>query len=160
MSDTLFAPHMKMNRAMFVTVLARMNGVDLTAYTGSDFADVKTSAYYAPAVKWASENGIVKGYSDVKFGPKDPITREQMCAIMYRYCDYAGYDIAIQNTQFMDRYTDIDQISSYAVESVEWAVGVGLICGMSKTTINPKNYATRAQVAQIIKNLSDKVIYQ
>lgn len=159
-SDTLFAPHMKMNRAMFVAVLARLDGVDLSQYKGTDFADVKANAYYAAAVKWASENGIVKGYSATKFAPENPVTREEMCAIMYRYAKYTGLDTTIKNTDFMKRYKDLDEISPYAKKAVEWAVGIGLVKGMSKNTIDPTSHATRAQVAQIIKNLCDKVIYE
>ncbi len=159
-SDTLFAPHKKMTRAMFVAVLARLDGVDMSAYTGTDFNDVPANAYYAPAVKWASENGIVKGYSASVFAPEKPVTREEMCTIMYRYCKYTGLDTTIRNRDFMKRYVDADQISPYAKEAVEWAIGIGLIHGTSGTTIDPTEYATRAQVAQIIKNLSDKVVYE
>ncbi len=159
-SKTLFAPHQKMTRSMFVAVLARLEGVDLKAYKGTDFEDVKESAYYAPAVKWASENGIVKGYSKTEFAPDNPVTREEMCAIMYRYADYAGLDTTIKNKDFMKRYVDVDEISPYAKKAVEWAIGVGLIHGTSRKTIAPTEYATRAQVAQIIKNLCDKVVYE
>ncbi len=159
-SETLFAPNQKMTRAMFVAVLARLHGVDLSKYKGTQFVDVKTNAYYAPAVKWASQNGIVKGVSKTEFEPEAPVTREQMCAIMYRYCDYAGYDTKIKNTDFLKRYTDLDEVSPYAVKAVKWAIGIGLIHGTSRTRIAPAEYATRAQVAQIIKNLCDKVIYE
>jgi len=159
-SKNLFAPHKKITRSMFVAVLARLEGVDLNAYKGSDFEDVQEGAYYAPAVKWASENGIVKGYSKTKFAPDHPVTREEMCAIMYRYAGYAGLDTTIKNKDFMKRYTDVDEISPYAKKAVEWAIGVGLIHGTSRTTIAPTEYATRAQVAQIIKNLCDKVVYE
>ena len=83
-----------------------------------------------------------------------------MAAIMYRYCDYLGMDMTIDNEKFMERYIDRGDISDWAVTYIEWAVGAGLIHGMSANTIDPLNYATRAQVAQVIKNLCDKVLYK
>ena len=159
-SEDLFAPYMNMNRAMFVTVLGRMEGVDVSKYTGTAFSDVEAGSYYAPYVAWANENGIVLGRTAEIFDPTDDITREEMAAIMYRYCDYLGMDMTIDNEQFMERYTDRGDISDWAVTYIEWAVGAGLIHGMTPYTINPLDYATRAQVAQVIKNLCDKVIYE
>ena len=159
-SEDLFAPYMNMNRAMFVTVLGRMEGVDVSKYTGTAFSDVEAGSYYAPYVAWANENGIVLGRTAEIFDPTADITREEMAAIMYRYCDYLGMDMTIDNEQFMERYTDRGDISDWAVTYIEWAVGAGLIHGMTPYTINPLDYATRAQVAQVIKNLCDKVIYE
>ena len=156
----LFAPYMNMNRAMFVTVLGRMEGVDVSKYTSVAFADVEAGSYYAPYVAWAAENGIVLGRTAEVFDPNADITREEMAAIMYRYCDYLGMDMTIDNEKFMERYIDRGDISDWAVTYIEWAVGAGLIHGMSANTIDPLNYATRAQVAQVIKNLCDKVIYE
>ncbi|MDO4287281.1 MAG: InlB B-repeat-containing protein [Eubacteriales bacterium] len=158
--EGIFGPKINMNRAMFVTVLGRIDGVDVSQYQGSSFSDVKADSYYGPYVEWASQNGIVSGYGNGKFGPNDSITREQMASIMMRYCRYLGIDTSIENADWMDRYTDSDKISSYAKDSVAWAVGTGLMLGMSNTTIDPKSNATRAQVAQIIKNLCDKILYQ
>lgn len=160
MTEDLFAPNLEMNRAMFVTVLGRISRVDVTKYTTTKFADVDTTQYYAPYVAWAEENGIVLGRDEKTFDPLANITREEMAAIMYRYCKFLGEDMTIQNPQFMDRYVDAKDISDWAKESVEWAVGVGLIKGMSPYTIDPQGLATRAQVAQVIKNLCDKVLYE
>ena len=156
----LFAPYMEMNRAMVVTVLGRIEGIDPTAYTDIAFSDVEAGSYYAPYVAWAAENGIVLGKTPDIFDPKAPVTREEMVAMMYRYCEYLGIDMTPQNQFFMDRYTDLDEIGDWAVPYVEWAVGVGLIRGTSETTIAPKANATRAEVAQIIRNLCDKVLYR
>ena len=159
-TDELFAPYMNMNRAMFVTVLGRITGVDTSAYTAIAFSDVEAGSYYAPYVAWAAENGIVVGRNDQIFDPYADITREEMAAIMYRYCKFLGEDMTLVNQVFMDRYADADQISDWAVEYVEWAVGVGLMRGMTPYTIDPLDYATRAQVAQVIMNLCDKVLYE
>ena len=155
----LFGPYFNMNRAMFVTVLGRMSRVDTSLYTSQAFSDVDMTAYYAPYVEWAADNGIVLGRTETIFDPDANITREEMAAIMYRYCDFLGLDMTLKNQVFMDRYTDKDDISDWALEYVKWAVGVGLMRGQSPYTIDPLKYATRAEVAQVIMNLCDKVIY-
>ncbi len=159
-SEMLFAPYIDMNRAMFVTVLGRMANVDTSKYMGLAFSDLEAGMYYVPYVKWANENGIVLGRSDTIFDPEASITREEMAAIMYRYCAYIGMDMTPKNTMFMDRYTDRNEISDWAVTYVEWAVGCGLMRGMTDHTIDPLEHASRAQVAQVIMNFCDKVLYR
>ena len=159
-SETLFAPYIDMNRAMFVTVLGRMANVDTSKYMGLAFSDLEAGMYYVPYVKWANENGIVLGRSDTIFDPEASITREEMAAIMYRYCAYIGMDMTPKNTVFMERYTDRNEISDWAVTYVEWAVGCGLMRGMTDHTIDPLEHASRAQVAQVIMNFCDKVLYR
>lgn len=159
-SETLFAPYIDMNRAMFVTVLGRMANVDTSKYMGLAFSDLEAGMYYVPYVKWANENGIVLGRSDTIFDPEASITREEMAAIMYRYCEYIGMDMTPKNTVFMERYTDRNEISDWAVTYVEWAVGCGLMRGMTDHTIDPLEHASRAQVAQVIMNFCDKVLYR
>lgn len=159
-SETLFAPYIDMNRAMFVTVLGRMANVDTSKYMGLAFSDLEAGMYYVPYVKWANENGIVLGRSDTIFDPEASITREEMAAIMYRYCAYIGMDMTPKNTMFMERYTDRNEISDWAVTYVEWAVGCGLMRGMTDHTIDPLEHASRAQVAQVIMNFCDKVLYR
>lgn len=159
-SEMLFAPYIDMNRAMFVTVLGRMANVDTSKYMGLAFSDLEAGMYYVPYVKWANENGIVLGRSDTIFDPEASITREEMAAIMYRYCAYIGMDMTPKNTVFMERYTDRNEISDWAVTYVEWAVGCGLMRGMTDHTIDPLEHASRAQVAQVIMNFCDKVLYR
>lgn len=157
----IFAPQMNMTRAMFVTVLGRIAGVDVSQYAGdSEFSDVVETAYYAPYVEWATENKIVKGFPEGTFKPDDDITREQMAAMMRRFCAYLGISTEVENENWMDRYTDADKIGDWAVEDMSWAVGVGLMKGRSDTTIDPIDLATRAEVAQVIKNFCDKVLFQ
>ncbi len=160
-TDVLFAPERKMSRSMFVAVLARLNGADLSNYDGvTTYADVDAKSYYAKALDWATENKIVKGYNATEFGPNDNITREQMCSIIYRYSQFVGDDMTVENPEFMDRYTDTAKISGWAKDSVVWCVSKGLIKGYTNTTIAPQNFATRAQVAQVIRNYCDKSVYK
>ena len=158
--DDIFAPYMNMNRAMFVAVLARIDGADLSGYTTSTFPDSDINSWYGPSVEWAVEAGVAAGYDDGTFGPTDEVTREQMCAFMYRYAEYKGYDMSTKNANWMDRYVDADQASAYANDAIAWCVGNGIILGTSDNTIEPKGMATRAQVAQVIMNFVDKVIYR
>lgn len=160
-----FGPMINMSRGMFVTVLGRIdtdiNGLNVDGYdiANTSFTDVGASQYYAKYIAWAAENGIVTGRTASQFDPDGNVSREEMAAIMYRYCKYLGLDMSLQNQDFMNRYTDTGDIHNYAKTAVSWAVGTGLIQGVSGTSISPRTFATRAQVAQVIKNLSDKVLF-
>ena len=160
-----FGPMINMSRGMFVTVLGRIdadiNGLNVDGYdiAKTSFTDVSASQYYAKYIAWAAENGIVTGRTASQFDPDGNVSREEMAAIMYRYCKYLGLDMSLQNQDFMNRYTDTGDIHNYAKTAVSWAVGTGLIQGVSGTSISPRTFATRAQVAQVIKNLSDKVLF-
>lgn len=155
-STTTFSPDSTTTRGMIVTILHRMEGTP--AATGTAFTDVPTSQWYSDAVSWASANGIVGGYGNGLFGPSDPITREQMAAILNRYSTYKDYDAG--TTGSITGFSDASQVNSYAVEPMGWAIGNGLISGVGNNTLAPKGNATRAQVATILmrfcKNIADK----
>ena len=146
-SETLFAPEETMTRAMLVTVLHRMEGSPAPA-AGSGFEDVPDGTWYTDAVAWARENGVVKGYSDTRFGPDDPVTREQMAAILYRYTGKKGRDVS--KTADLSRYDDESTVSDWAKQAMCWANAEGLLIGRSETTLNPRDTATRAEVAMIL----------
>ena len=152
-SDTLFGPDDTTTRAMIVTILYRLEGSPAAA--GSSFADVATDAYYADAVAWAAQNGIVMGYSDTQFAPDDNITREQMASILYRYASFKGYDVSAQSE--LAGYTDVSAISDYALTAMKWANGSGLINGRTDTTIEPQESASRAEVAAILMRFCENV---
>ena len=150
MSNTIFNPNGFVTRAMLVTVLWRAEGKPRVTYT-MPFDDVDIDGYYAEAVRWAASEGIIMGVSENKFGSNENITREQIAAIMFRYAKYKGYDVSVgENTNILS-YTDAESISEYAVESVQYAVGAGLMTGKTDTTINPKDNATRAEIAAILQ---------
>ncbi|WP_130848734.1 S-layer homology domain-containing protein [Intestinimonas timonensis] len=142
-----FSPDLTTNRAMLVTILYRLAGSPAVD-GGSAFTDVASGDWYASGVAWASANGIVTGYGDGRFGPNDPITREQMAAILYRYAGFAGQNTAGQAD--LSGYTDAGQGSPYAAEPMGWAVDRGLITGVSADTLATGGSATRAQVATIL----------
>ena len=142
-----FSPDLTTNRAMLVTILYRLAGSPAVD-GGSAFTDVSGGDWFASGVAWASANGIVTGYGDGRFGPNDPITREQMAAILYRYAGFAGQSTA--GRADLSGYTDAGQVSPYAAEAMGWAVDRGLITGVSADTLAPGGSATRAQVATIL----------
>lgn len=145
--DGRFSPDVTTSRAMIVTILYRLEGSPAVT-GGSAFTDVAAGTWYTDAVAWASANGIVSGYGEGKFGPNDPITREQMAAILCRYAGYKGMDVAKRAE--LSAFTDAGQVSDYAVETMRWAVAEGLITGTSETTLSPAGSATRAQAALIL----------
>lgn len=156
-TDTVFAPDMDTSRGMIVTILHRLEGTPEA--TVSSFPDVAREEYYAKAVDWAYENKVVSGYGGNEsgtFGPKNPITREQLASILYRYAEKKGMDVTIRGD--LSGFADRDAISDYARDSVAWAVGVGLISGMGDGTISPAGTATRSQVATILTRYCQNIM--
>lgn len=143
-SATHFSPNEPTTRAMLVTILYRAAGQPET--TGqSSFADVLARDYFANAVAWASENNIVTGYSRTRFGSNDPVSREQIATLLWRY---AGSPSAGSAQNFSDR----NQISDYAADAVNWARANGIVNGRPGNRFAPKANATRAEVATILRN--------
>ena len=154
-SPTTFHPDQAMNRAMLVTVLYRMEKEPAAEGRGKSFADVSAGAYYAKAVAWASDKGIVAGYSETQFGPEDTITREQLAVILNRYATHKGYNTS--KTADLAAFQDADQISEWARVPVQWANVMKLLNGRTSTTLAPKGSATRAEVAKILVTFLDTV---
>lgn len=154
--ETTFEPDTTTTRGMIVTILHRVE--NMPSASGMNFTDVADNAYYANSVAWASANGIVDGYGNGKFGPDDPITREQMATILYRYSAYKEYDVTASAD--LSHFVDGDKISSYAADAMAWANAEGLITGISSTAIDPQGGATRAQVATILMRFCENVAKQ
>ena len=149
-SDDIFAPNDTLTRAMLVTVLYRHAGEPATNRS-IPFADVDIGAYYASAVSWAKQNGIISGINENEFAPNDNITREQIATIIYRYAKYKGFDVSDgENTNILS-YDDVNNISEYAISSMQYACGSGLMLGKTNSTLNPKDNATRAEIAAILQ---------
>lgn len=149
MTGTTFEPYTFINRAMVVTILYRMEG---TPYVSGQqvYSDVDPDAWYGKAVEWADGSKVVNGYGGGKFGPLDPITREQMAAILWRYAKYKGYDVSVgENTNILS-YHDAEQVSGYAIPAMQWACGAGMIQG-ANGWLMPLDSTTRAQAAAIIQ---------
>jgi uncharacterized coiled-coil protein SlyX len=147
-AENLFDPHGTATRSMLAAMLYRLEGSP-KVFGSSSFADVEAGAWYADAVIWAESQGIIKGYGNNLFGINDPITREQLAAILYRYSMSKGRDVRASGD--LSKFVDADQISAYAIEAMEWAVGLGLIQGKDNNRIDPAAPATRAEIAAIIQ---------
>ena len=133
-SATDFSPNAPMNRAMIVTVLARLDGVDTTA----------GSTWYEAGVQWAVSSGISDGS-----GLDQNLTREQLATMLYRYAQYKGYDVSVgENTNILS-YSDVSSVSEYAMEAMQWACGAGIIGGKDGM-LDPAGNATRAEVATML----------
>lgn len=138
-----FSPNLNASRAMIATILWRQDGSP--APTGKyAYTDGKPNAYYAQAVAWATEQGVLTGYGEGLFGPNDPITREQLAAALYRYAGKPG------TKGSLDRFTDGNTVSSYALDALRWAVETGIISGKGDGILDPTGKATRAEVAAIL----------
>lgn len=153
-SDTSFDPYGTLTRAMVVTILYRLEGEP--AAEPSAFLDVAAGQWYTDAVGWGAANKVVKGYSEDRFGPMDPVTREQLAAILHRYAQYKGYEV----TEITDltAYADMASISEYALEAMAWAIALGAPEALSDTALAPRDNATRAQVAVAFMNFCEKYI--
>ncbi len=152
-SKTLFSPHGTATRGMMATILWRMEGSPVPKGKNS-FTDVEAGKWYADAITWTAENGIFAGYGKDKFGPDDPITREQLAAIFYRYADYKGYDLTVKGN--LDTFKDADKITDYAKTAMQWAVGSGLVKGKSGNLLDPQGTATRAEIAAMLHRFIEK----
>ena len=139
-----FAPEATTTRAMIVSMLARLEGVESVNNAG--FADV-SNEWYATAVNWAANVGVVNGYEDSTFRPNTAITREQLAAILMNYAAYKGEDVSARAD--LSSYTN--QPSTWATEAMQWAVAEELITGVTNDELQPQSSATRAQVAAILQ---------
>jgi len=145
-SETEFAPDMPMTRAMLLTVLYRLENPKTVTYE-NPFTDVPAGTWYTDAICWASANQITSGISATQFAPDETITREQLAVMMYRYAEQKTTTTA---RTALSAFSDLDKISPWATDAMQWANAVGLMSGTTNTTLAPKDTATRAQVAAIL----------
>ena len=132
-----------------------MEGAPVVNYAMS-FTDVAPDQWYTEAIRWAQANGIVNGYSAEKFGTNDPITREQMAAILYRYAGFKGYDVSAKAD--LSKFADADKIGGWAVDAIAWANANNLVNGVSATELAPQGKATREQVAAILHRFCENIV--
>lgn len=149
-SDTEFSPDEPMTRAMMVTVLYRLENEPNTSIADL-FNDMESETWYTDAVAWATEGALVTGYDENTFGPEDPVTREQLATLIYRYAKYAG--MGASESDDLSTFTDSGTVSDWATDAIKWSVGVGLVKGMGDGTIAPQDAATRAEGATILMRL-------
>lgn len=150
-ADSSFRPSNKMTRAMFATVLYRIAGAP-SCTAEMPFTDVVPGSWYCEAVRWAYAKGVVNGVSATSFAPDKNITREQMATMLYKYSQAFGATDASRHAS-LDEFGDAGDISHYAAEPMQWAVGTGLINGVGGGRLSPRTVATRAQAAAILVRL-------
>lgn len=150
-SETTFAPNVVTSRAMLATVLYRMSG-EIPVNYAMAFTDVPADVYYTEAIRWAASQKIVGGYTQQIFAPNDNLTREQMVTMLWRYAgspDMSDY-------QGLSKYSDLNNVSPWALNAMKWANKNGIVGGTSDTTLSPNGTATRAQFAVIMQRFMNK----
>ena len=147
MSSTRFGGELNTTRGQIVTILWRLTG-EPRATKRNPFTDVSSSQYYYDAISWAYDAGVVDGFDAHTFKPDQNVTREQLAAILYRYAKYMN--LSTSGSAYLAKYRDADKIANWAYDAMAWANYRGLINGTSATRIDPKGYATRAQIAAIL----------
>ena len=157
-SATTFAPDVTTSRSMIATILWRMAGSPVVNYV-INYTDVAQDQWYSEAIRWAASEGIVGGYGNGLFGTNDPITREQFAVMLYRFAQEQGYDVSIgENTNILS-YTDVADLSEYAISAMQWAVGAGIINGTGDgSTLSPQGQATRAQAAVMLMRFCEEYV--
>ena len=154
----LFAPEEPMTRGMLVTVLWRLDG-ETAPKTATTFTDVDVNAYYADAVAWAAESGVVNGIGGGRFDPEGNVTREQIAAILFRYASLKGVDTAARAD--LTAFPDAEKASAYARDALSWAVAAELVKGTKEGStiyLDPQGSATRAQVAAILSRYAQNIV--
>lgn len=145
-SETLFSPDTAMSRGMLAMVLYRLEGEPAASAASGRFTDVAKDSYYDKAIGWAVENGILSGYGDGRMGPDDPVTREQLATMLWRYSKSPAASASLA------KFSDAAQVSDYAATAMSWAVQNGIVNGRGNGILAPNGQATRAEVAQMMMN--------
>ena len=153
-TETTFAPETNATRSEIVYGLHQLAGAP-NAEKVAPFLDVTSNMGCADAVAWAAENKVVSGYDVQTFGPNDPVTREQMSAILYRFAKHLSVDTSAETS--LQVFSDYTKVDAYAVDAMEWACAEGLFSGMGDGTLNPDGFITRAQVASILYRYDTKL---
>ena len=157
-SATTFAPDVTTSRAMIATILWRMAGSPVVNYA-MNYTDVAQDQWYSEAIRWATSEGVVTGYGNGLFGTNDPITREQLATMLWRYAQSEGYDVSVGESTNILSYTDVADLADYAIAAMQWAVGAGIINGTGDgSTLSPQGQATRAQAAVMLMRFCEEYV--
>ncbi len=154
-SKTEFGVGKEVTRGMFVTILARMAGVDTSDAANkaatTKFSDVAAGKYYAAAIKWANENGIVSGTSDTTFSPNKSITRQDLAVMVVNFANFMNINLVAKEAEIT--FTDASSIAKYAKAAVKTCQMADIINGHTTGAFGPQDTATREQASQILFTL-------
>lgn len=158
LNATTFGPSQKLARSQFATIIYRMYGSPQTSYKAF-FKDVTDGNFYSVPVTWASQFGVITGYTDGSgnFGPADDITREQLATMLYRYADKLGYDLSISETA--NNFPDGSSVSAFALDGMNWCISKGIITG-DQGKINPQGTVNRAVCATMISRFNGESTHE
>lgn len=151
-AHNVFSPNLETSRAMIINILYRIERQPF-CYLNSRFNDVSDDKWYAYAIAWGNKNNIIAGYGDRTFKPNQPITREELATIFYKYAKYKGYNISTYGMSL--EFRDSNKVSTWSMNSVKWAVGNNIISGKGYGILDPGNFATRAETATMIMNFTE-----
>lgn len=157
-TEMLFSPGGTTTRAQIVTILWRMENEPIVNYL-MQFEDVEAESWYTEAIRWAQSVDVVEGYGDT-FGPNDPITREQMATILWRYCKYKGIEVFVDVDTNILSFEDALSVSNWATEAMQWACSFGMFQGIEKDGrmyLDPQGDAIRCQSATIIFRFCEEI---
>ena len=149
-----FEPNTTLSRGMIAQMLYALEGKPSVS-SANNFTDVSSSDWYDKAASWAQSKGIITGYEDGRFGPNDPLTREQLALILYNYAKSEGHSTSTKAD--LSKFADDTSTSPWAQQAMSWAVGEGLLSGRGVNMLYPTGTATRAEVAQIMMNFCENV---
>ncbi len=151
MTETTYGPTKTVNRAMVVMILANMAKYDADSYSGTSFPDVKTKDWFAKPVEWAYQNGVANGKGE-KFEPLTAVTRQELAMFLQNYAKFTGSSVTPVNDKAVDAFSDNASIAGWARASMNWAVENAVMSGNPNGTLNPRDGATRAELAVMIMN--------
>lgn len=151
-----FAPDGNASRATVVTTLWRMEGSP-AAGSGMSFGDVTTGTWYEKAVCWSAAEGVMEGYGESRFAPDDPVTREQLAVILWRYAGYKGCDISVGRDTNLLSYSDAFEVGEWAIPAMQWACASGVMEEMDAGTLSPEGCVTRAQLAAMLQRFCERL---
>ena len=156
-SETLWEPDTSLTRAMFVTVLGKYEGVDISKYTTCEFGDVPDGEWYTVYTQWAFETGLVAGTGNGNFSPNVPITRQEMAVIFYKYVESKGVSVTVSDSAFK-AFPDSSEADSWAVTALTWATGKHIMNGDNLGKLVPLGTASRSQAAQVFMVLIENIL--
>lgn len=144
-----FGPNAASTRAQVVTVLYRLAGSPDVSGLDNPFTDVKAGKWYTDAIVWAYHEGITEGVTAATFAPSTEVSRQYFVTFLYRYAKAYGCDVSARAD--LSVYTDCDKVSAFAKDAFSWAVAAGLVSGVTETTLSPRTYCVRAQIAKLLQ---------